>query len=127
MSLMGTVVTLLSVLTSCKKVEWRERFQDLGKEIAPHWASQQLVEETQGKVCFSLRGLTFWVPSCLAPGEGSGTPLQYSCLENPVGGGAWWTVVHGVTKSQTRLKRLSSSSSMSGSNLAPLPPGPDPG
>ena len=36
-------------------------------------------------------------------GEGNGTPLQYSCLENPVDGGAWWAAVHGVTKSQTRL------------------------
>ena len=36
-------------------------------------------------------------------GEGNGTPLQYSCLENPMDGGAWWTVVHGVAKSQTRL------------------------
>ena len=32
-----------------------------------------------------------------------GTPLQYSCLENPMDGGAWWAAVHGVTKSQTRL------------------------
>ena len=36
-------------------------------------------------------------------GEGNGTPLQYSCLENPVGGGAWWAAVHGVSKSRTRL------------------------
>ena len=35
--------------------------------------------------------------------EGSGTPLQYSCLENPMGGGAWWAAVHGVAKSWTRL------------------------
>ena len=35
--------------------------------------------------------------------EGNGTPLQYSCLENPMDGGAWWTAVHGVTKSRTRL------------------------
>ena len=33
----------------------------------------------------------------------NGTPLQYSCLENPTDGGAWWAAVHGVTKSQTRL------------------------
>ena len=39
-------------------------------------------------------------------GEGNGTPLRYSCLENPTDGGAWWAVVHGVTKSRTRLKRL---------------------
>ena len=36
-------------------------------------------------------------------GEGNGIPLQYSCLENPMGGGAWWTAVHGVAKSRTRL------------------------
>ena len=36
-------------------------------------------------------------------GEGDGTPLQYSCLENPMDGGAWWAAVHGVTESQTRL------------------------
>ena len=43
-------------------------------------------------------------------GEGNGTPLQYFCLENPMDGGAWWAAVHEVTKSRTRLKRLSSSS-----------------
>ena len=36
-------------------------------------------------------------------GEGNGTPLQYSCLENPMDGEAWWAEVHGVAKSQTRL------------------------
>ena len=36
-------------------------------------------------------------------GEGNGTPLQYSCLENPMDGGAWWAAVHGVASSQTRL------------------------
>ena len=36
-------------------------------------------------------------------GKGNGTPLQYSCLENPIDGGAWWAAVHGVAKSQTRL------------------------
>ena len=36
-------------------------------------------------------------------GEGNGTPLQYSCLANPMDGGAWWAAVHGVTKSRTRL------------------------
>ena len=36
-------------------------------------------------------------------GEGNGTPLQHSCLENPMDGGAWWAEVHGVAKSQTQL------------------------
>ena len=44
-------------------------------------------------------------------GEGNGNPLQCSCLENPRDGGAWWAAIYGVTQSQTRLKRLSSSSS----------------
>ena len=35
--------------------------------------------------------------------EGNGTPLQYSCLENPMDGGAWWAAVHGVAKSRNRL------------------------
>ena len=38
-----------------------------------------------------------------SPGEGNGNTLQYSFLENPMDGGAWWATVHGVTKSQTRL------------------------
>ena len=38
-----------------------------------------------------------------SPGEGNGDSLQYSCLENPMGGGVWQATVHGVTKSQTQL------------------------
>ena len=42
-------------------------------------------------------------PPYCSPGEGNGTPLQYSSLENPTDGGAWWAAVHGVAKSQARL------------------------
>ena len=72
--------------------------------------------------------------SCI--GEGNGTPLQCSCLENPRVGGAWWAAIYGVAQSQTRLKRLSSSSSSSSSSatweaccfpfLLPHPPFGDP-
>ena len=41
--------------------------------------------------------------SARSPGEGNGNPLQYSCLENPMDGGAWLATVHGVAKSRTRL------------------------
>ena len=41
-----------------------------------------------------------------APGEGHGNPVQYSCLENPMDGGAWWATVHGVAKSQILLSNL---------------------
>ena len=44
-------------------------------------------------------------------GEGNGTPLQCSCLENPRDSGAWWAAAYGVVQSRTQLKRLSSSSS----------------
>ena len=57
--------------------------------------------------------LQVWVHSCcaslgcfdgdLVQGEGNGTPLHYSCLENPMDRGAWWAAVHGVAKSRTRL------------------------
>ena len=41
-----------------------------------------------------------------SPGEGNSNSLQYSCLENPMDGGAWWATVHGVSKSQTRLSNF---------------------
>ena len=40
---------------------------------------------------------------CCLFGDGNGTPFQYSCLENPMEGGAWWAAVHGVAKSRARL------------------------
>ena len=39
-----------------------------------------------------------------SPGEGNDKPLQYSCLDNSMDRGAWWAIVHGVTKSQTWLR-----------------------
>ena len=47
-----------------------------------------------------------YLAPCYVGGEGDGTPLQYSCLENPMDGGAWWAAVHGVAKSQTRLSNF---------------------
>ena len=72
---------------------------------------------------FSHLGTTLWESVWIKPsvftgflwccsGEGNGNPLQCSCLENPRNGGAWWAAVFGVAQSQTRLKRLSSSSSL---------------
>ena len=50
--------------------------------------------------CGAIRHLI--LKSCIS-GEGTGNPLQYSCLGNPMDGGAWWATVHGVVKSHTRL------------------------
>ena len=60
---------------------------------------------------YSLPVSTDEIPVYLATtvsnmGEGNGTPLQYPCLENPMDGGAWWAIVHGVAKSQTRLSEF---------------------
>ena len=63
------------------------------------WGHKELDMTEQLHFHFSL--------SCI--GEGNGNPLQCSCLENPRDGGAWWAAVYGVSQSQTRLKRLSSS------------------
>ena len=46
------------------------------------------------------------VTSTCPPGEGNGNPRQYSCLENPMDGGAWWATVRGVAKSRTRLSNF---------------------
>ena len=54
------------------------------------YSSQQFVE-------------SFYRDITLKNGEGNGNPLQYSCLEYPMEGGAWWAAVHGVEKSRTRL------------------------
>ena len=43
-----------------------------------------------------------------SPGEGNGNPLQHSCLENPMEGGAWSATLHGVAKNRTRLSDFTS-------------------
>ena len=48
-------------------------------------------------LCKHLKNLVAFI---LENREGNGTPVQYSCLENPMGGGAWWAAVHGVAKSR---------------------------
>ena len=56
------------------------------------FTTHRLAEITWPRVCI------FW--------EGNGTPLQYSCLVNPMDGGAWWAAVHGVAKSRTQLSKF---------------------
>ena len=50
-----------------------------------------------------VMSLFFNMLSRFVIGKGNGTPLQYSCLENPMDGGAWKAAVHGVTEGQTQL------------------------
>ena len=70
------------------------------KNAERHLCKAVLINSTDSRVKFSIIQLTW--PS-IVYGEGNGTPLQYSCLENPMDGGAWQAAVHGVTKSRTRL------------------------
>ena len=81
--------------------------------IGLNWCVFHLVSPFQGssEICniqMSLdceqAGLEVWPFLASNSREGNGTPLQYSCLENPMDGGAWWAAVHGVAKSPTRLR-----------------------
>ena len=74
------------------------------------WGFEELDTTEQLHFYFSLS----WI------GEGNGSPLQCSCLENPRDGGAWWAAVYGVAQSQTQLKRLGRSSSSSYQSETPL-------
>ena len=67
--------------------------------------------------CRRCRRPAFDPGSGRSPQGGHGNPLQYSCLENPRDGGAWWAAVYGVTQSWTQLQQLSSSSSSSNSTV----------
>ena len=68
-----------------------------------------------------------WLSMHACTGEENGNPLQYSCLENPKDGGAWWAAVYGVAQSWTWLKQLSSSSSRQYSCLEKIPWTEEPG
>ena len=92
----------------------------LEKEMAPHSSTLAWrIPWRKSLVGYSPWGrkdsdMTEWLHfhfSLSCTGEGNGTPLQYSCLENPRDGGAWWAAVYGISQSRTRLKWLSSSSS----------------
>ena len=89
------------------------------KAKAPHssplaWKIPWTEEPGRLQSMGSLRVGHYWATSLslLCIGEGNGNPLQCSCLENPRDRGAWWAAVSGVAQSRTRLKRLSSSSSL---------------
>ena len=69
------------------------------KEEGQEWGIPSLTS-----VEFLQRDNPFWDFVTVVDREGDSTLLQYSCLENPMDGGAWWAAVHGVAKSQTQLR-----------------------
>ena len=66
--------------------------------MAPLWC----INVCDKDIWHTQKGWIYWITEGWH-GEGNGTPRQYSCLENPMDGGAWWAAVHVVAKSRTRL------------------------
>ena len=84
-------------------------FMFLGSKITAdgdcsHEIKRCFLGGSDGKASASNAGDPGSIPGLgRSPGEGNGDPLQYSCLENPMDGGAWYPTIHGVEKSRTRL------------------------
>ena len=69
----------------------------------PYMTNGKTIALTRWTFVGKVMSLLFNMLSRLLIREGNGTPLQYSCLENPMDGGAWWAAVRGVAKSRTQL------------------------
>ena len=75
----------------------------------PYMTTGKTIALTVWTFVSKVMSLLFNMLSKFVIGEGNGNPLQYSCLENPRDRGTWWAAIYGVPRSQTWLKRLSSS------------------
>ena len=84
-------------------------FQSTMSLVHTYLLKSSHIRRSREKTFFPIKRL------CLAflLGKGNGTPLQYSCLENPMDGGAWWAAVHGVMKSRTQLSDFTLTFSLS--------------
>ena len=101
-------------LNSVKSVTWKRKWQptpvflpreSCGQRSLVGYSPWGLEESDVTKQLYFHFSLS-WT------GEGNGNPLQYSCLENPRDGGAWWAAVYGVAQSQIWLRWLSNSSTL---------------
>ena len=94
-----------------KKILWRRKWQPTPMFLPGKYHGQRNLTGYSSWGCKRVRHdwvtkqqhLHIYVYVKLIYGEGNGTPLQYSCLENPIDGGAWWAAVHGVARSRTQL------------------------
>ena len=111
LAVQGTLKNLLQHHSSKASILWLSAFFII-QLSHPYMTTGKAISLTRWTFVGKVMCLLFNMLSRLVIREGNGTPLQYSCLENPMDGGAWWTAIYGVTQSQTRLTRLSSSSSM---------------
>ena len=100
----------------CQMLSWKKRSWSAAARY-PHLQIGNPFTQVLTPVCLTWGNLlcyflprsssgTFYGKLHLLAGEGNGTPLHYSCLENPMDGGAWWAVLHGVARSQTWLTQL---------------------
>jgi len=89
------------------KIPWTEepgRLQSMGSQRVGHDFPNDFPGGSDGKASVYNAGYPGSIPRWgRSPGEENGNPLQYSCLEYSMDGGAWWATAHGVAKSQTRL------------------------
>ena len=90
------------------KVCWKLYLLERHEIIDWLWQTAVSMKCTKSKFpLYFTQMCIFLLPdSSVSDGEGNGNPLWYSCLENPMDGGAWWAAVHGVAKSQTRLSNF---------------------
>ena len=102
-----TIIVMFGWIHGC--LEWSLHFsvslaiQRIGILVLLYFAILDFSDGSDSKVSAYDAGDLGLIPGLGSPGEGNGTLLQYSCLENPMDGGAWWATVYGVAKSQTRL------------------------
>ena len=81
--------------------------------LLSHYKGLLIPHTSSSTSCFRAFALAVFALELTSLAGGNGNPLQYSCLENPRDGGAWWAAVSGVAQSRTRLKLLSSNSPLS--------------
>ena len=90
---MDLEIAILSEVNQGRNILWHSLYVESKNKLYKWTYWQNKNRQTENE---------FMVPSG-GNGEGNSTPLQYSCLENPMDGGPWWAAVHGVAKSRTRL------------------------
>ena len=102
LAVQGTLKSLLQHHNSKASILWCSAFFTV-QLSHPYMTTGKTTALTRWTFVGKVMSLLFNMLSRVITGEGNGTPLQYSCLENPMDGGAWLATVHGVTKSWIRL------------------------
>ena len=108
-------------LSHCRRILYHWATWELEKAMAPHsrrlawkipWVEEPSRLQSWGRWELDRTERLHFHFSLSCIGEGNGNPLQCSCLETPRDGGAWWAAIYGVAWSRTRVKQLSSSSTL---------------